>query len=95
MNLHPIQTTRKIADAYERYLKTIYPFRNEELRRSFWQKLAEPERLVKGPLLEASPPFKTEGSIADLVAENVLHPSFRHLCRPDALPYERKLDVHQ
>ncbi|MBX2999250.1 MAG: DEAD/DEAH box helicase [Caldilineaceae bacterium] len=101
MSLHPIQTTRKIADAYERYLKTIYPFRNEELRRSFWQKLAEPERLVKGPLLEAAPPFRSDRSIAQLVTEGVLHQRFRALCESTAdlekppLPYGRKLYVHQ
>ncbi|MCB8953398.1 MAG: DEAD/DEAH box helicase [Ardenticatenales bacterium] len=95
MKLHPINTTRKISEAYQRYLKTIYPFRDESLRRIFWAKLAEPERLVKGPLLEASPPFRTGKSLADLVNEAVLHPSFQRLCRPGTLPYERPLYVHQ
>ncbi len=95
MSLHPINTTRKIADTYRRYLKTIYPFRNEQLRRAFAQKLDEPKRLVKGPLLEASPPFRVERSINDLVQEKVLHPSFANLCRPDTLPYDRPLYVHQ
>ncbi len=95
MSLHPIKTTQKIANAYKRYLKTIYPFRTEELRRAFWQKLDEPARLVKGPFLEASPPFKTERSINDLVNENILHPGFDNLCRPDTLPYDRPLYVHQ
>lgn len=95
MSLHPIKTTQKIVDAYKRYLKTIYPFRNQELRHAFWQKLDEPKRLIKGPLLEASPPFKTERAITDLVQEGVLHPNFGNLCRPDTLPYNRPLYVHQ
>lgn len=95
MKLHPINTTRNITDAYRRYLKTIYPFRDESLRDIFWSKLAEPERLVKGPLLEASPPFQTGFSIADLVQAGVLHPNFQRLCRPESLPYERPLYVHQ
>lgn len=95
MNLHPIDTTKKITEAYRRYLKTIYPFRDENLRDIFWSKLAEPERLVKGPLLEASPPFKAVNSIADLVQAGVLHPQFKRLCRPESLPYERPLYVHQ
>ena len=95
MKLHPINTTRKISEAYQRYLKTIYPFRDESLRRIFWSKLAEPDRLVKGPLLEASPPFRTGKSLADLVDATVLHRSFQRLCRPEILPYERPLYIHQ
>jgi superfamily II DNA or RNA helicase len=95
VNLHPIQTTQKLAQAYQRYLKTIYPFRDESLRDIFWAKLSEPERLLKGPLLEASPPFRAGRSIAELVSGNVLHPCFQKLCRPETLPYERPLYVHQ
>ena len=95
MSLHPIKTTQKIEDAYKGYLKTIYPFRNEELRQAFWQKLDETERLVKGPLLEASPPYRSERSINDLVDGKVLHPSFGNLCRQDTMPYDRPLYVHQ
>lgn len=95
MNLHPIDTTRKITEAYQRYLKTIYPFRDESLRDIFWARLAEPERLVKGPLLEASPPFRTGLSIAELVSAGVLHSRFQQLCRSETLPYERPLYVHQ
>lgn len=95
MKLHPIQTTEKINEAYQRYLKTIYPFRDENLRQIFWAKLAEPERLVKGPLLEASPPFKTGLSLAQLVNEGVLHHNFQKLCRPETLPYQRPLYIHQ
>ena len=87
MHLHPIQTTQKLTQAYERYLKTIYPFRDERLRRYFWDKLSEPERLVKGPLLEAAPPFKVGLSIAGLVDEGILHTNFRRLCSREALPY--------
>ncbi len=95
MSLHPIKTTRKIEATYKRYLKTIYPFRNEELRLAFWQKLDEPERLVKGPLLEASPPFKSENSISDLVQARFLHKSFGDLCERDTIPFDRPLYTHQ
>ncbi len=95
MKLHPIHTTQKISEAYQRYLKTIYPFRDEDLRQIFWAKLAEPDRLVKGPLLEASPPFKTGLSLAQLVNEGILHRNFQSLCQAETLPYERPLYVHQ
>lgn len=101
MSLHPIETTEYLRNTYERYLKTIYPFQDEAIRARFWKRLAEPERLVKGPLLEASPPFETGHSIEALVAEGVLHSSFRQLCDSTShlnkppLPRERALWVHQ
>lgn len=101
MYLHPIRTTQKIRATYEQYLKTIYPFQDETLRRLLWEKLSEPERLVKGPLLEASPPFARGRSIEELVAAGVLHPRFRQLCgrettaNPQPLPFSRPLYRHQ
>ena len=101
MSLHPIKTTEYLRSTYERYLKTIYPFQDESLRRGFWERLAEPDRLVKGPLLEASPPFKNGRSIAQLVEDNEVHSSFKRLCQSTKnldkppLPYQRPLYVHQ
>ena len=57
-SLHPLQTTGLIRNSYLRYLKTIYPFQEQDLRVQFWRALETPELLVKGPLLEASPPFE-------------------------------------
>lgn len=101
MSIHPIHTTELLRSSYERYLKTIYPFQDEDLRDLFWEKLAEDERLVKGPLLEASPPFEAGRSIAQMVLSGVLHPTFRDLCDSTAddkeppLPYMRPLYRHQ
>lgn len=101
MSLHPIETTEYLRSTYERYLKTIYPFQDEALRERFWQRLAEPDRLVKGPLLEAAPPFETGCSIDELVSAGVLHPSFHRLCdstrdlAKPPLPRDRSLYVHQ
>lgn len=92
--LHPLQTTDLIRTSYLRYLKTIYPFQDHQLREQFWQALERPEMVVKGPLLEASPPFQTGRSLAQLIVASVLHPSFRELDSP-ALPLERPLYLHQ
>lgn len=92
--LHPLHTTDHIRDTYLRYLATIYPFRDERLREAFLAAIAEPERLLKGPLLEASPPFQRGRTIEQLVADGVLHPLFKQLCS-DALPWERPLHLHQ
>lgn len=92
--LHPLTTTVRIRDSYLRYLKTIYPFQEPDLRDQFWRALQKPNLLVKGPLLEATPAFKTGRSIDALIKEDLLHPAFRTLCS-DALPLERPLYLHQ
>lgn len=101
MKLHPIDTTRHLTTAYQRYLRTIYPFRDPALRRQFREALAQPTRLVAGPFLEAAPPFAAGLTLGDLVAEGLLHPRFGDLCaatagpRGTALPLDRPLYRHQ
>ena len=92
--LNPIDTTEYIRSSYLRYLKTIYPFQNEKLRTAFWTALEEQERLIKGPLLESTPPFVPGRSIEQLVSDAVLHPGFQRLCS-SALPWSRPLYLHQ
>lgn len=94
MSLHPIHTTEHLRQTYIRYLKTIKPFRDPVLQQEFARAIEQPGMLIKGPLMEASPPFKTGGSLADLVADGVLSPRFAAL-DGDALPYHRPLYVHQ
>ena len=64
------------------------------MRTAFWQALEVPERLVKGPLLEAAPPYALGRSIEQMVAAGILQDSFRHLCS-GALPWTRPLYLHQ
>lgn len=92
--LNPLQTTDLVRGSYLRYLKTIYPFQDEDLRDQFWLALEAPDLLVKGPLLEASPPFASGHSIEQMVLDGVLHPRFRSLCSA-ALPLDRPLYLHQ
>ena len=93
--IHPLETTQHIEAAYLRYLKTIKPFQEENLRRAFWEAIETPGTLIKGPLLEVTPPFQTRRSIAQLVEDGLLHEGFERLCSPEALPYERLLFRHQ
>lgn len=94
MALHPLTTTRALHDSYIRYLKTIKPFQDDELRREFAESLGRSDALMKGPIVEASPPFLPGASLAQLVAEGVLTRGFSRLCNPE-LPYERPLHRHQ
>lgn len=94
MALHPIKTTRHIRDNYIRYLKTIKTFQNDWFRKQFAAAIEEKDALVKGPLVESSPPFVKTKSIKDLVEEGLLSSGFRSLCSA-SLPYERQLYKHQ
>ena len=65
--IHPLDATRKLNEDYARYLRTIYFFRDEELRAQFQRALEAPDFLVRGPILEAAPPFRLGRSIGGLV----------------------------
>src|SRR5512133_1003471 len=93
-NLHPIQTTALIRESYLRYLRTAFPVQDDEVRAQFWNALNIPDLLVKGPLLEATPEFAKGCSIQELVQQGILETGFGRLCS-EALPYERKLYLHQ
>jgi len=93
-SIHPITTTQLTRGSYLRYLKTAYPFQDDNLRRQFWQALEQPDLLVKGPLLETTPEFTKGCSIKQLVEQDVLNNGFEYLCGK-GLPFERPLYLHQ
>ena len=92
--IHPLEATQRVRDDYMRYLRTIYFFHDEELRQQFWQALATADFLVRGPILEAAPPFRAGRSIGQMIDAGLLHPDFRRLCS-SALPLDRLLYLHQ
>lgn len=92
--INPIETTESVRDSYLRYLRSNYPFQDMDLRDAFQQAIAAPEALVKGPILESTPPFKTGSSIARFVDDRVLNENFESLCSSE-MPYERPFYLHQ
>jgi len=94
LQIQPIKTSNRIRETYLRYLKTLFSFQDEELRRQFEAALQSPELLIKGPILEATPRFRQGASIRNLVDENILESEFKRLCT-EYLPYERPLYLHQ
>ena len=94
MPLDPIRTTQAITESYHNYLLTTFQLRQTELHRQFSDALSSPDRFVKGPILEATPPFQQGNTIETLIQEGVLSRRFRSL-RSDALPLERPLYQHQ
>lgn len=94
MRLDPIKTTEKIKQDYVRYLKTTFPITNSNIAMQFEELLREENRLFNGPILEATPPFRTSLSISDLIEDGMLSKRFYDLCG-DELPLERSLYEHQ
>lgn len=92
--LNPIQAARRIGDAYRRYLLTAFPLADPDLARQFRSLLGESEKSLKGPYLEATPPFEAGRSLDEMVDEGLLSPRFRKL-GGKALPLARPLYAHQ
>jgi len=64
----PVKVSREIADRYRRYLRTMFYFRDSELRTSFEKALNDWE-LVRGPFLEATPIYRRVGSVSEVLRE--------------------------
>ena len=94
MSLDPLRTTDSIKEAYLRYLTTTFPLSNTVLAKQFQQQLSEKDHFVKGPFLEATPPFQASHSLNDLIDEGVLVDSFREI-QSKGLPLDRELYIHQ
>jgi ATP-dependent helicase YprA (DUF1998 family) len=94
MELDPIGATRRIREAYLRYLGTAFPLREPGLKEQFAREIARAGRFFKGPYLEATPPFRPGKTLEELVGANVLHGGFARL-EAEMLPLTRRLHAHQ
>lgn len=64
----PIEASREIADRYRRYLRTMFYFRDLELRTSF-EKALDDWELVRGPYIEATPVYRRVGAVSEVLRE--------------------------
>ena len=92
--INPLSVVARIRNDYLRYLKTAFPLQDERIQQGFWDAIDQPDKLVKGPLLEATPEYEKGKSIQDLVEMGILNPRFEELCSK-ALPFNRSLYAHQ
>jgi len=92
--LDPIKTTNAVVNRYLDYLATTFSFNDDNLKEQFKKELEEFEGFVKGPILEATPPFESGKSINSLIEEGILSREFYRLSTGE-LPLERNLYVHQ
>jgi superfamily II DNA or RNA helicase len=83
---------------YGNYLKSLVQPRDQKLSRLLIEAIDDsmsgPKTLIKGPFLEAQPPYVKGVSIRGLVTDGVLSRKFLEFSR-DALPIDRPLYAHQ
>lgn len=92
--LDPIETTRTVVNRYIDYLTTTFSFNDPELREQLRSELINKKKFVKGPILEATPPFETGKKLIELIEEGILSREFLKLSS-NALPLDRHLYIHQ
>jgi len=94
MQIDPLVTAERVRESYLRYLRTIYPFQDDRLRREFDSALREPEFLTKGPLLEIAAPYLPGANIRELIKAGILTSRFVDVAGDD-MPLDRPLYAHQ
>lgn len=94
MSIDPIKATDTINRSYLNYLATTFYLSDEFVKEAFLCELNKQARFVKGPILEATPPFKKGKSVYDLIGEKVLVRSFSNIDSIN-LPIKRDLYEHQ
>ena len=92
MSIHPIRTSSAVAEAYYGYLETTFELADGRLRQKFHDKLREGGRLVNGPIVQSTAPFRKGSNILQLLEEGVLSPLF---ARYPSHVLERSLYRHQ
>lgn len=92
--LDPIGVSALISDSYRRYLRSLLPLRDRTLAHALEEQISGSPLLTKGPLLEATPPYRTGATPRQLVGEGVLSPSFAAPGGP-AIHLDRPLYLHQ
>jgi hypothetical protein len=94
MSINPINATEAIRESYLSYLTTTFRFRDATLQEQFESNLRQGADFIKGPILEATPPFERGSTIAGLIEEGILSSQFNALNTP-LLPVDRTLYRHQ
>ena len=92
--IDPLQLHEDLKDRVRRYLLTSLPIseRFPLLRKQAEDSLSEPDKLVKGPFIEALPDFPKGKSLQDHVTGGLLHEGFSRLKPAE---FSRSLHLHQ
>ncbi|MDD2493615.1 MAG: DEAD/DEAH box helicase [Tissierellia bacterium] len=94
MGLDPVKTSKSIFNRFTGYVTTTLKIDDENLNNQINNILIEPGKFSKGPIIEATPPFKSGKSILNLINDGVLSEEFRTF-NSNVLPLSRSLYKHQ
>lgn len=94
--IDPIAISGTVESAYRRYLSSLVSPKDPSVAAALRSAIAEEasRQLIKGPYLETTPPYLKGRSLAELIAEGTLSPSFARLAS-STFPLERPLYSHQ
>ncbi len=80
MSMNPITTTENLRVEYTKYLKSMFLFKDEELRMSADVAIDKSKGdIVKGPYLESTAMYKSGKTLYELIDDGLLHEQFRKL----------------
>jgi DEAD/DEAH box helicase/Domain of unknown function (DUF1998)/Helicase conserved C-terminal domain len=94
LSFDPLITSELITSSYRRYLRSLLPVRDPRIAAALDAEISQSSLLTKGPLLEATPPYKLGATLDALVDEGVLSNSIRTIDSA-SLPFGRPLYLHQ
>ncbi|MFW6271344.1 MAG: DEAD/DEAH box helicase, partial [Bacillota bacterium] len=95
MTLNPLKTTEIIVGKYIDYLTTTFSLQDHKLQQQLIKKFNQEDKFSRGPILEATPPFKKGCNLTQLIDEGILSSEFYNLKAKEELPLERTLYLHQ
>ncbi len=87
----PVKSSKKIKEAYFRYLRTVFRLADQDYAEQFDKELARENAFAAGPYLDVTDSFKQGRSLHDLVKSNELAADFNKM----NIPMTRCLYKHQ
>lgn len=92
--IDPLRASDRIEEDYRSYLRTTFNLADPRLRDDLEAGLSEERRVRRGPILQASPPYRPGATVRQLVDDAVLHPGLLD-SSTSVLPPDRPLYRHQ
>ena len=92
MSFNIIDASKRIANKYRRYLKTMFDIKDPDYKGIFERRLEESKSFEKGPYLDVTNSFEKGRSIPQLIQDGIVSADFQYLKRLYNIP---NLHKHQ
>ncbi len=92
MSFNIIDSSKRIANKYRRYLKTMFDIKDNDYKRIFERRLEENDSFEKGPYLDVTNSFEKGRNIQQLIDANIISGDFKKIKRLYNIP---NLHYHQ